>query len=274
MKSMTNVVCLVLLTTVSVWSVRPTLADNEPKSKDTKQTKETKDTRSHDESAYLGVLVTSVHPALARHLKELPNPNQGLTVEEVADDSPAEKADIQAHDILLNFDDQKLFSAEQFAKLVHSDKPGRQAKLELLRDGKKQTIQVTLGKADEQNFDPWMEPMDEPPFHFGHLRRMQRRLDGQRPAGEWKDFDSLTLKKLGDNKFHVEVQYLGKDNQTHKHAFEGTRDEIRTAIRQEKDLKPAERSHLLRSLNMHPEDAFGGPWFDHEERDQDPRKAS
>lgn len=271
MRRMTTVVCLVLLTTVSAWSVQPSLADNEPKSKETKDTQQR---QSHDESAYLGVLVTSVHPALARHLKELPNPNQGLTVEEIADDSPAEKAGIKPHDILLNFDDQKLFSAEQFAKLVHSDKPGRQAKLELLRDGQKQAVQVTLGKADDQNFDPWMPPMEEHPFHFGHLRRMQRRLDGQRPAGEWKDFDSLTLKKLGDNKFHVEVQYLGKDNQTHKHAFDGTREEIRTAIRQEKDLKPAERSHLLRSLNMRPDDdSFGAPWFD-DHREQDSRKSS
>jgi len=260
MRSMTNVACLVLVATVSVWSVRPVLADNEPKSK---ESKDARHAQPHDDGAYLGVMVTSVHPALARHLKELPNPDQGLTVEDIAEDSPAEKSEIKVHDILLTFDDQKLFSAEQFAKLIHSDKPGRQAKVELLRDGKKQTVQVTLGKASEQDFDPWMMPMEDHPYHFGHMRHMQRRLQGQHPTGEWKDFDSLTLKKVGDNKFHVEVQYLGKDNQTHKHAFDGTRDEIRTAIRGEKDLKPAERSHLLRSLNLRgDDDFFGAPWFD------------
>jgi len=206
--------------------------------------------QSHD-SAYLGVLVMPVHPGFASHLKGALSRGQGLMVAEVAPNSPAAKAEIKTHDILLNFDDQKLFSAEQMAKLIHADNPGRQAMIELIRDGKTQKVQVTLGKLDHRAHNEWMQMMEEQAMHHAHPRRMERQAERhQANALEWQSFDSLTVKKLENDKFRVDVQYLGKDNQPHRHQFEGTREEIRKLIRSEKDLKPVERAHLLRSLNL------------------------
>jgi membrane-associated protease RseP (regulator of RpoE activity) len=205
--------------------------------------------QSHD-SAYLGVLVMPVHPGFASHLKGALSRGQGLMVAEVAPNSPAAKAEIKTHDILLTYDDQKLFSAEQMAKLIHADDPGRQATIGLVRDGKSQKVQVTLAKLDHRAHNEWMQLMEEQSTHHGHPRRFERQAERQSSGSEWQSFDSLTVKKLGNDKFHVDVEYLGKDNQPHKHQFEGTREDIRKLIRSEKDLKPAERAHLLRSLNM------------------------
>ncbi|HEY4262340.1 MAG TPA: PDZ domain-containing protein [Schlesneria sp.] len=206
--------------------------------------------QSHD-SAYLGVLVMPVHPGFASHLKGALSRGQGLMVAEVAPNSPAAKAEIKAHDILLTYDDQKLFSAEQMAKLIHSDDPGRQATIGLIRDGKSQKVQVTLAKLDHRAHNEWMQLMEEQAMHQAHPRRFERQAERQQASEpEWQSFDSLTVKKLGKDKFHVDVEYLGKDNQPQKHQFEGSRDDIRKLIRSEKDLKPAERAHLLRSLNM------------------------
>jgi len=49
-----------------------------------------------DQAAYPGVVVTSTHPALAANLQGLLKPDQGLTVEEVAENSPADKAGLKS----------------------------------------------------------------------------------------------------------------------------------------------------------------------------------
>ena len=72
----------------------------------------------------------------------------------------------------------------------------------------------------------------------------------------------MTLKKLDNDKFRAEIQYLDKDQKLQKHSFEGTRDEIHKAILNEKDLKPNEREHLLRSMNMNADFPFGNPWLE------------
>lgn len=214
---------------------------------------------------FLGVVVTSAHPALASNLKDLLSPEQGLTVEMIANDSPASKAGIKLHDVLTTYDDQKLFSAEQLAKLVHSDKADRQVTIEYLRHGKLHKAQITLGQAETPQSPIW-NPFAEELYRSRRPDRLWPRLR-LRPStpSDWESFDSLTLKKLGEDKFRAEVQYLDKDGKTQKYAFEGSREEIRKTIEAHKDLKPPEKMHLLRSLNMHgttDESTSSGFWIE------------
>lgn len=217
----------------------------------------------------LGVYVSAVHPALANNLHDLLSPEQGLIVEQLSEDSPAGKAGIKVHDILTTYDDQKLFAAEQLAKLVQADKPGKEVRLGYLRDGKLQKVQVKLAEAQTPPVPPPPPFSHRPPggvpphpFHgFGHMFGWHHGV--QPPGSEWENFDSLTLKKLGENKFRAEVQYLDKDGKPRKHVFEGTRDELRKAIIAEKDLKATERAHLLHVFGLQSEDELPFPsfWF-------------
>jgi hypothetical protein len=243
--------CLALTSQLSVYGDEP--ARKEPAPQTSKKTEST--------HPLLGVVVTSVHPALASNLKDVLSPEQGLTVEFVGEDSPAARAGIKVHDILTAYDDQKLFSAEQLAKLVYSDKVGRAVTLEMLRHGKLHKHQVTLGETDSPRPRAWT-PTPEDLYRGRRPERMIPRLRFH-AAVTPENFDSMTLKKLGDDKFRAEVQYLDKNGKTQKHTFEGTRDEIRKAIEEHNDLKPAEKAHLLRSLNLHgPLDDISLPdWF-------------
>jgi hypothetical protein len=201
--------------------------------------------------ALLGVAVSSSHPALANNLGDLLSPEQGLIVEELGADSPAAKAGIKLHDILTSYDDQKLFSAEQLAKLVQADRAGREVTVGYLRDGKLHKAQLKLGETELPQVQWRTRSAERGPGWYGGPRRMMRRQHARAASGsEWDNFDSLTLKKVGENKLRAEVHYLDKEGKTQKHVFEGTREEIRKAIEAEKDLKPVERAHLLRSLNL------------------------
>jgi len=70
----------------------------------------------------------------------------GLVVAYVAPDSPASKAGLEKFDVLEKLDDQLLVHPTQLAKLIRSHKPDEEVKLTLYRQGKPQTVSLTLAK--------------------------------------------------------------------------------------------------------------------------------
>lgn len=225
---------------------------------------------AHSEMAYLGIDVDSLHPSLASHVPEALAHGQGVVVNYVEPNSPAAKAGLKEHDVLTAYDDQKLFAPEQLAKLVQADKPERAVALDIVRGGKSQKLSVTLGQRPQSqgNQQSAWEPRlwDDWRWHFPEQLAF-RASQPMNSDGNWESFDSLTLRKTGDNKFKVEIQYLDKAGKTQRHAFEGTREEIRRDIEAEKDLPASERSHLLSGLGMSGSDFDrsaqfwnSGPW--------------
>jgi serine protease Do len=98
---------------------------------------------------WIGISVSPLEPALRSQLK-LP-PNQGLLAIDVVKDSPAAKADVKLHDILLSLAGQPLESQQKLVELVQSNGE-KSIQLELIREGKTQTIDVTpqRRKSDKQ----------------------------------------------------------------------------------------------------------------------------
>jgi len=211
----------------------------------------------HATRAFLGVYVGPTFPGPGADQPGNANPQQGLVVRGVAPNSPAERAGIKVDDTLTAFGDQKLFAANQLVRLVRGDQPKHQVTIELLREGKPQKLQVTLGEAPagpSRDFLPPMGPLGRP-FGPGMGPMTRGRNFGQDLNSVWQTFDSLSIKKTGDDKFRVDVQYLEKDAKTDKtqpkkYDFEGTPDEIHRAIEQAKDLTPPERFQLHRMLQF------------------------
>jgi len=197
---------------------------------------------------------------LVSHLPKTLSNGQGVVVAMVAEGSPAAKAGLKVHDILLSYGNQKLFSPRQLVGLVRQDKAGHEVALSIAREGKPLTVKVTLGTHKVAHASPapgvrepefgqmptpgWFMPFWQLPHWF-----TGPEAPPSKPR-EWESFDSMTIKKLGKGRFHAEIQYLNKKGGLDHKTFEGSREEIRKAILAHKDL-PAEESHqLLRSLNM------------------------
>jgi len=68
-------------------------------------------------------------------------------VADVSDGSGAAKAGIQAGDVILGYNGQPVHDAGDLPPLVGMTKPGTKVPVEILRNGKKQTLQVTIGEA-------------------------------------------------------------------------------------------------------------------------------
>ena len=113
---------------------------------------------------YLGVTSQPLYPQLARRLK-LPV-DAGALVVDVQDDSPADEAglgkggdaiDFQGQtgipsegDVVVSVDGRKLTREGDLADRIGRHRAGDKVRLEVLREGKRRTVTVTLGKRPEK----------------------------------------------------------------------------------------------------------------------------
>ncbi|VAV90350.1 HtrA protease/chaperone protein, partial [hydrothermal vent metagenome] len=100
---------------------------------------------------WLGVQVQRVDQDLAdsENLKEA----KGALVADVVDDSPAEKGGFEDGDIILQLDGDLVEDQRDLTRRVGELFVGHKAKFLVLRDGRKKTLRVTIGKRDDSQSD-------------------------------------------------------------------------------------------------------------------------
>ncbi|MEZ6120024.1 MAG: PDZ domain-containing protein [Pirellulaceae bacterium] len=212
-----------------------------------------KTTASQNEStvAFLGVIVDELHSAFWSHLREITEHRQGLLVVEVGKGSPAEKAGLKPLDVLLTYDDQKLFSPSQLQGLVRESKVGQSVSLGTLHSGQLEHLNVTLGK----RLDPTLLPVarNRWPMARRMFRRPAVRSSNTTRSGagtDWSTFDSMVMKSTGYDQFEVQIRYKADEGNIKQHSFKGTRKQIHDDIMSQQDLPDEEREHLLRTLDL------------------------
>ena len=106
----------------------------------------------HVTRGYLGVESQPVAPALAEALK-LPHDSSGhpgALVAGVQDNSPAQKAGIQAGDVIVGVDGQKVGTPRELAVDIAAVKPGTSTKVEVVREGQPRTVSVDIVRLTNQ----------------------------------------------------------------------------------------------------------------------------
>ena len=88
----------------------------------------------------IGVVVEDLDAA---GLKEAAGATSGVRLEEVDQDGPAAKAGLREGDIIVEVDGDRVRSARQFSRMIQETADGRSVRLGIVRDGKRQTIEVT-----------------------------------------------------------------------------------------------------------------------------------
>jgi serine protease Do len=102
----------------------------------------------HVTRGWLGVQIQPVTPEVADALglKQV----GGALVTEPQADSPAAKAGLKPGDVIVSLDGTALKDSRELAQRVGTMSPGTSVKLNVLRDGKEQTMTVTLGQMPNQ----------------------------------------------------------------------------------------------------------------------------
>ncbi|WP_417552611.1 DegQ family serine endoprotease [Marinomonas fungiae] len=108
--------------------------------------------------AWLGVLIQDVNRDLAESF-DLDRPH-GALVSRVMPDSPAEKAGLQAGDIIMAFNGKSIEHSSELPYLVGQLQVDEDAKAQVFRDGKERTITITLTKRPD-DVNPAQQQADE-----------------------------------------------------------------------------------------------------------------
>jgi hypothetical protein len=151
--------------------------------------------RSEEKGTFLGVLFSPVPEALYDQLPQLPR-DQGVLVTYILPDSPASRANLRRHDILLRYDDERIRDCEHFARLIQADKPERKVKLALFRAGKETSAEVTLALGPVLRIAPTRPAVRE---HADLLR--DRKTNAPTPSV------SVAATPLEDGKMKVTIEY-------------------------------------------------------------------
>ena len=97
---------------------------------------------------WLGVAVQPVTPELARSfdLKQ----TQGALVGDVLAQSPAQKSGIKRGDVIVSYDGKRVDESAMLRMLVASTPVGKTVPVQVIRDGKTITVNVEVGKLNDQ----------------------------------------------------------------------------------------------------------------------------
>ena len=98
---------------------------------------------------WLGVRIQEVTKEIAE-VEKLKN-TEGALVASVGEKSPAQKAGLQAGDIILKFDGKKVDTMKALPKLVSNTKVGKKVELEIWRNKKLISKKLTLGRLESSD---------------------------------------------------------------------------------------------------------------------------
>src|SRR3954471_4005650 len=107
----------------------------------------------------IGVVIQEVTRDLATSFG-LDRP-RGALVNSVEKGSPAEKADIEASDIIVTFDGKGVESSSDLPRIVGSTRPGTTVPVEVFRKGATKKVQITVGELQEDRVAAVDKPRPE-----------------------------------------------------------------------------------------------------------------
>jgi S1-C subfamily serine protease len=89
-------------------------------------------------------------PRLGVIIKKGAEGEPGVKVEAVTEDGPAQKAGLAAGDLILSLDGEEVSSPGELRYGLSQRQMGERVRLEILRDGKRESFEVTLSPLPEK----------------------------------------------------------------------------------------------------------------------------
>jgi C-terminal processing protease CtpA/Prc len=98
--------------------------------------------KTSSDKAWLGIYMQDIDDELAKAFDI--DADQGVLVDDIIDDSPADEAGIRRGDVIVKIDDTEIESSRDLTDLVEDHKPGDEVEVTILRDGEEKSYAVEL----------------------------------------------------------------------------------------------------------------------------------
>jgi membrane-associated protease RseP (regulator of RpoE activity) len=133
----------------------------------------------HQRGGWLGVSIQDITSKLAKK-KNLKN-EDGVYVNDVLDDSPADSAGVKEGDVIVEFNGKTIDDAGDLLRAVHKSKPGDKTTIVVIRNDDKKSLAISVGKSRHNShvsafaFTPPIPPSPHIAL-FGSARRWGLQL--------------------------------------------------------------------------------------------------
>jgi serine protease Do len=97
---------------------------------------------------WIGIMIQDITPELAKSFGI--KTAKGVLISDVVKGSPAEKAGLMRGDVILRFEDKEIENAHRLSQLAAATPPDTMAKIDLLRNGKVETISLKVGTMPQE----------------------------------------------------------------------------------------------------------------------------
>jgi len=152
--------------------------------------------------SYLGVTLDEVGKQDVSRLKL--SAERGALVKSVEEGSPAEKAGIQADDVIVGFQGEVVHTARQLTRLVREAPVGRTVALEVSRNGAVKSLEATLAERESRGGN-WN--IEIPDFHF--------EVPEPPEPPEIPMAPRLLLERIGPRKLGIQYMEIGEQLAAH-----------------------------------------------------------
>jgi C-terminal processing protease CtpA/Prc len=157
---------------------------------------------------WIGIYLQELTPELKESM-DLKESTEGVLVNGVVEDSPAEKAGIEKGDVIISFDNKKTDSIERLTALVRKTLPGEEVNVRVIRDGEEEDFQVEIGESSLSglyNLNPGkykIEKKSIEPFIWNFQSGMKLGVAIQDLTGQLGDYFGV---KKGEGALITEVK--------------------------------------------------------------------
>jgi serine protease Do len=103
------------------------------------------------ERGWLGIKIQELNPDLAKAFKL--SKQEGAVVSEVLQGSPAQEGGMKNGDVITGFNGYAVKNTGDLHQMVSKAKPGTVANIDIIREGKKQSISVKIGRVPQEEQD-------------------------------------------------------------------------------------------------------------------------
>jgi len=105
---------------------------------------------NHHNEGWIGVFVQNLDDDL-RDYYDI-DEHSGVMINDVIDDGPADKAGLQAEDVITKFDGKRIRNIKDLTRAIKKTEPGKKINVELVRDNHKEKLKIKIDEKPKHSY--------------------------------------------------------------------------------------------------------------------------